>query len=353
MDGKRNASSLRWIHRGLLGLWLIVPGCGWLGGEAEEQAGNDVVIPGLDDINSDQDEAEGEPIPVAPEGRNLALKLKVGDRFPLQKTVQQSVTQSSAEGNLTSESLLEMMLEINVEEVQPDRTRMQVRYHRIRYYQNVDGERVVYDSEKDTHALDPSVAAYHGMVNNGFSFWVGPQNGIQELVGFEDFLKRCFRSITPAERQAALNRIASSTGDQGVANFIDDSIGLLPYGAEEESDGKSGIAAGDVWTRARRVELPLPMQISDKCLISDLNDKIATIDIHGTIGPVTNAIGPASSEQQSMQVEIRGGTSTGQCLIDRDSGLPIQSKIERIIDMNVRLESGEQLAQQKQIVTTI
>ncbi|MEX0726560.1 MAG: DUF6263 family protein [Planctomycetaceae bacterium] len=344
------SASLR-VFFACLSIGLILPGCGWFGSEAEESAENDISIPGLDDLG-DEAAADGEAVPVAAEAKNLSLNLAVGDRFPLIKTVEQIVTQSSGGETITSNSLLKMILEINVEEVKDDRTRLSVRYHHINYTQDVNGERLFYDSKQGGQQLHPSVAAYQGMVDNEFSFWVGRENGIEELVGFQDFLQRCFRHVPPAERQATLNQMTSASGDQGVANFIDDSIGLLPYGAEEESDGKSGLSPGDVWKRDRKVELPVPMQISDKCLLSDLTDTVATIDIHGMIGPV-NSDAYRASERQQLQIEVRGGSSTGRCVIDRQSGLPIQSKIERQIDMTVRMPDGQKFDQQKQIITTI
>ncbi|MDA0834221.1 MAG: DUF6263 family protein [Planctomycetota bacterium] len=321
--------------------------------DADEEGENDVVIEGLDDIGADNSSSQnGDAIPVAAEGNGLALKLNVGDRFPLIKTVQQVVTQSSSNETITSNSLLKMILEINVEEVKEDRTRMSVRYHQINYTQDIGGERLFYDSKQIDQPLHPSVAAYQGMIDNEFSFWVGRKNGIEELVGFQDFLKRCFAHIPPTERQTTLNQMTSASGDQGVANFIDDSIGLLPYGAEEDSDGKSGLSVGDSWQRDRKVELPIPMQISDKCLLSEIDDRVATIDIHGMIGSV-NSDAFSTSERPPFQIEVRGGSSTGRCVIDRLSGLPIQSKIERQIDMVVRMADGQEFDQNKQIITTI
>lgn len=338
----------------LLAAALLLPGCEWFGGETDEDMDDaDVVIEGLDDLDGeDLDDSDGEPIPVADEGKNLALNLSVGDRFPLIKSVQQVVTQASAGETVTSHSLLKMILEINVEEIKNERTRMSVRYHRINYTQEVDGEQLTYDSNNADDKLDPRVAAYQGMIDNQFSFWVGRENKIEELVGFQDFLKRCFRNVPPAERQATLNQMTSSSGEQGVANFVDDSIGLLPFGAEEDSDGKSGLSIGDVWQRSRMVELPVPMEITDKCLLTELDDNIATIDILGRVGPVTSDTFRTQTNQP-IQIDVRGGTSTGKCLIDRRSGLPIRSNIERQIEMVVRMPGGQEFEQTKQIITTI
>jgi len=54
-----------------------------------------------------------------------------------------------------------------------------------------------------------------------------------------------------------------------------------------------------------------------------------------------------------VQLYIRGGKSFGSCLIDRKTGLPLESKIERFLETTVKLASGKEFEQQKEIVTTI
>ena len=65
------------------------------------------------------------------------------------------------------------------------------------------------------------------MVNNGFSFWLGSDNQITELVDFPQFLSRCLKDIPAYEREKAVQLLAASAGKDGVANFVDDSIGLF------------------------------------------------------------------------------------------------------------------------------
>src|SRR5690606_31855409 len=55
----------------------------------------------------------------------------------------------------------------------------------------------------------------------------------------------------------------------------------------------------------------------------------------------------------SVNITVNGGKSFGSCTIDRNSGLPISSKIERFIDMTVDLSDGHKFDQRKLIVTSI
>jgi hypothetical protein len=52
-------------------------------------------------------------------------------------------------------------------------------------------------------------------------------------------------------------------------------------------------------------------------------------------------------------VMVRGGNAFGTCTIDRSTGLPLESKVERYLEMNVRLPNGLAFEQRKRTVTTI
>src|SRR5207248_1837630 len=79
---------------------------------------------------------------------------------------------------------------------------------------------------------------------------------------------------------------------------------------------------------------------------------IAEIDITGTVSP-SATYGPSNQPNPEVNVTIRGGTSLGNCLLDRRTGLPMQSRVEQSLEMNVRLADGSEFDQQKTTVTTI
>ena len=179
----------------------------------------------------------------------LELNLAVNQRFPMIKTVEQSLSQASAAGIVNSKSKLELILALTVEELHEDgRKRFKVRYTGVKYSHNIAGEQVDYDSNRANGPVPQEVQAYQRLVNNGFSFWIGADNKIVELVGFDDFLKRCLQNTPASQRETVLAKISESSGDDGVANFIDDSIGLLPYNIDENHKG-GAIRVGETWTK--------------------------------------------------------------------------------------------------------
>ena len=239
-----------------------------------------------------------------------------------------------------------------MEEIHTDgRKRFKVQYTGVKYSHNIAGEKVSYDSSRSTGPTPPEVQAYQRLVNNGFSFWIGPDNKIVELVGFDGFLKRCLQNTPPEQLETVLAKIAESSGDDGIANFIDDSIGLLPYNIDENHKG-GAIRVGETWTKTRRLTQPIPMVLKTEYTLRELNDKTATINIAGDIA-ASKINSPMNQNGKSVQLYIRGGKSFGTCLIDRKTGLPLESKIDRFLETTVKLANGKEFEQQKQIVTTI
>lgn len=274
----------------------------------------------------------------------LALNLKVGDRFPLRKVVDQQLTQSSLSGApQVNRARLELMFAITVAAVDEGRTKLGVRYERVRYMHDVAGEHVEYDSTYPPTPVPIGVRAYHDMVGDGFSFWLGADNQIAAVEGFKEFVERCLRNIPAEKRTEVLLGIEAGSGETGFANFVDNSIGLLPYGEEQ--------SPGDSWERTSHVQRPVPMHINTRYTLKEVTDSIAIIDIHGSITPSTTAA--TVDNGNGVRVTVTGGDTRGTCTIFRDTGLPKQSRVERTVNMSVQVSETSRFNQQKTIVTTI
>jgi hypothetical protein len=98
----------------------------------------------------------------------------------------------------------------------------------------------------------------------------------------------------------------------------------------------------------RRIDGPAPMQVSTHCLIKSLTDETVQIDLFGTIMPVAN-----TDSNNGWNVSVRGGRCLGGCTLNRQTGLPTESRMERHLDLVLQSPDGQQLEQQKEIVTTI
>jgi Family of unknown function (DUF6263) len=289
--------------------------------------------------------AEVAPLPAVPATAGLQLHLKPGDVFPLVKTVRETVTQKSDNGPLRSETTVQLVLAIRVQQVDGDRKRLHVDYRRVKYEQDLAGDVLKYDSAHPPRVLPLEVQAYRGLVDNGFDFWVGPDNRILKIDGFDEFLKRCVSHVPVKLRQSVLTRFVKTTGDEGVANFIDDSIGLLPY-------RKTSVKSGDHWTRNRQVLRPVPLAITQTCTLKKLGDEFAEIEITGEIVPSTT-FGPSNQPNRGLKLTVTGGKTVGSCRIRRRSGLPERSEIHRTYNMVVSYADGRTFEQTKEARTVI
>lgn len=325
----------------LVAILFHLTGCGWWGDDQQDEI--DDVFP---ELGVATELPEGDQLDAAAETSELPEpNFHVGDRYPLLKTVQQTLTQETGGIAATSRSELNVRIVLSVEEVRDRRTRVGVQYNRVEFSQDVAGETLVYDSRQPRSQIPEAVRPYAGLVRNGFSFWLGPDNQVDELVGFEDFVKRCVRNVAPARQAALLAELTAFQGEDGVIHFVDDSIGLLPH-----TVGETELTAGASWDRTQQVMQPFPLNMRTKYTVQNVDDHVAEIDILGTISQGTTA---APRPDSGVSLTIRDGHAYGRCTIDRVTGLPIRSEVVRLLTMRVQLPGGEEFEQRKEIVTTI
>lgn len=292
--------------------------------------------------------AGGERSNPAALGDRLELRLHEGDRFPLVKTVEQTLQQKSEIAPAFAFTRLELTMAITVEKVTADAILLGVFYSRVNYEHDVAGQRLSFDSSNHQGAVPWDVIPYAGMVRNGFSFWLGRDNSIREMVGYKEFLERCVAQVPLDRRENLLAEISNRFGDDGVANFVDDSIGMLPFDSTVDPDSASRVLPGDVWTRERRLMQPVPIHISTTYRLSAMHEETAEIEITGRV-----ASGDAAATVGAGRLRISGGHALGRCVVDRATGLPLEMNLTRLITMKITTSDAQEVVQEKQIVTTI
>ena len=117
-------------------LFVSLPGCNYFQGN---QVDSDADLADLDD-ETPQDAKPELKDGASPANGEFALNLKVGDRFPFTKRIEQRLTQADAQGVSVYRSLTEMLLSLSVREVRDGRKRIDVHYHRVRYGQDIAGK---------------------------------------------------------------------------------------------------------------------------------------------------------------------------------------------------------------------
>lgn len=281
---------------------------------------------------------------------NLALRLRVGDRFPLQKTVTTTVKQPGEHGMETSTAVKTFLLSVTVEAMPNEGPRagqkqMGVQFHSVKFERELLGQRLEYHSRTAREPLPMVVRPYHGLVGNRFSFWLGAENQIEGIVDFKPFIERCLRDVPKDKYEEVWNNLEAQSGVYGIANFVDDSIGLLPA---------TKVKTGENWTVTRRTQHPIPMVCKNRYTLHHLDDKQAEVSILGDIFPSAFSIDavPAAAEK-GVQLSIQGGKASGNCTIDLRTGLPIHSQVEESMDILVKLRNGQEFLQHKHTITSI
>lgn len=326
----------------------IAPGCEYLPlGQSKTTEVDLNDFDELDEESADTDslaatDEDSEEVPT----RELSLKLEKGRRFPLLKTVEQRITQSLPSGTTVGYSKLELGLSLVVEEARGDDRRLRVQYHRVRFAQDLGGQLIEYNSEVPGATIPVEALAYAGLKENGFSFWLGSDNRVKDLVGFPEFLERCLQAVPANQRMAVSKQLQAMRSEDGLANFVDDSIGLLPHPASR-AEAEKVMQVGSSWEINQPGGAMMPATTT-RCQLTNLDRKSAEISLAGQIGPSTYL-----DELNRLRMQVRGGGCSGNCTVDRESGMPTKSRVERYLDMVCEMQDGSVINQRKEVVTTI
>lgn len=324
-------------------------GCGNFRGNASE---DDAELSELDVIEkaSPLEQTEAQPIAqiAPPQEAVLELKLKVGDRFPLSKTVLHRLTQTDQGVQTVNNSSSGIMLSLCVEEIRPNGMKLiKVMYHKVTYYQDIGGKIASYSSEQPAASVAPEAYLYAGLANNWFKFWLGPDNKIAEIVGFNDFLNRCLQKVPTNYAATIQSQLSATNNEDGIANFIDDSIGLLPFSNDPAHPGVV-VKEGSRWElNPRQSNVPFQIVTTTECILKELKTNYAEIALNGRIsGPATPVV--VKSAAGPMKVLLKRGFSTGNCRVDRATGLPTNSLVQRDLELEIELPDGKRLNQHKE-----
>ncbi|HEY0983165.1 DUF6263 family protein [Schlesneria sp.] len=342
----------------LLSLTLCVTGagCSYL---MPTVVDDDIDLAELDDdgkqeLVDEEEEDEFEELDESPSKvQDLDGKSKSGDRYPLSKTVEHRLTQIDNEGTRTSTSRAEIQLTLVVDRVLSDgRKQMSVTYDRVQFEQLSGGKRVFYSSDKLGEPVPPEAFLYAGLAGNGFGFWLDASNQVSDVTGFSDFLQRCLRSVPLEHRENVKMQLDASKSEDGVATFIDDSVGMLPYRFDPRHTNVA-VSQGTEWELAPRYcDSPVQMITNVQCVLRELTANFADIRLTGQISGPNEPVTVLHAEGE-FTVLVKGGKCNGTCRIDRRTGLPTLSQIQHDVDLVIEFPDGNRVEQNKVTFSTL
>ena len=165
-------------------------------------------------------------------------------------------------------------------------------------------------------------------------------------------MKRCLRNIPPKYVEAVRQQLETVRGEEGIANFVDDSIGLLPF-SNDPSRSEVAVKEGAHWRLPdRQTSMPVPTLLSTECQLKELTRDTAEITLNGRISGPPNPVVTKSAEG-NLKIMVKGGFCTGSCRVDRQTGLPTYSQVMRNLELAMELPDGQVIQQNKETVSTI
>lgn len=252
----------------------------------------------------------------------------IGASYSFVKRVTQTLAQSSVDGLDTSQSQMDAWYDITIEGVQGRDRIYRVTYRRLKYWYRIPGEQVMFDSSEVNSNPPAAVHPYLALIRSGFAFRVNAAGQITELLEVPATL---FRG--PSRGPAA-------------AEFVWDRVGLVALGT---SPNNETIAPPP---RIRRIESPVPMEISTRYTIKEAGSARVSLDVLGSIatGQPATTVTLAGG---TVDVTLKGGHAFGELVIDRASGLPRRAHWNRYVEISLESTTGGRIEQRKHEVVTI
>jgi hypothetical protein len=302
-----------------------------------------------EEVAENQNESDTQPTFSArtPSSLEKHVVLKVGDRFPFLKTMEHQLTQIDEGVTQVSSSRTEIHFSLVVEIVATDgRKRLLVEFQNVQHEQSLLNQRITYSSDKPNVPVPTAALLYAGLVNNGFSFWIGSDNQVLELVDYPEFLRRCLRNVPQADVGPLQQQLDQIDPAGAVESFVDESMGLFAAYQGRNQDRQEA-KKGATWElEPQRFEAPVPMSIHTRCLLKEISPNAADILLSGKIA-ASEVPSLIRDDGCNLKIFVRGGHTSGSCRIHPQTGIPVQSEIQRTLDLIVEMEDGHQIQQTK------
>ena len=264
----------------------------------------------------------------APNG-SPAMSVRQGDRVPLRRTVDTSLSQSRPDGSADvhrTRTAVDMTL--TAAESSQVRVRWNVRFDAVRVSRNFDGREFEFRTGELLQAsADPEVAVYEAMVGRGFGFTLDASNRLVGLEGFEAFVADCLGEVLAGGQPSAEPR-------QAVAEFVSSAVGLVEF---EDLD------VGRTFAAAHSVATPSPVRWTEEFRVDDVTPTTIRVSGGGRVSETASAAGEVS-------VRVVGGDVRSTAEVFRDSGLPQSAERTETLHMLVTTREGAAFPQTK--VTT-
>jgi hypothetical protein len=240
------------------------------------------------DLEIPEDEQEGE----VPGNPPSDTRLHPGDRFGFSRRLTTVLTQPGSseayetralshlemtivfEGFSIPPSLIDADARVNARPGEPPARQFQLGFLRCRQiHEFPDGTREVFDSLNSPQTPTQGIVGCHGLMGNGFRFWLSERGELLAVDDFAGFLDRCSEAVPDSRGRLQFRRDLEETwGREDPTQLLHDWIGLIPVRGQE---------VGQRWVESRPISRADRLQSSTEYSLVQQGERQQTLEWAG------------------------------------------------------------------------
>jgi hypothetical protein len=279
--------------------------------------------------------------------------LQPGDRFGFSRRLTTVLTQPGAgepcetralshleltivfEGFSIPPSLIESDARVSVRPGEPPARQFQLGFLRCRQLTEFpDGRREVFDSLNASQTPTRGIVGCHGLMGNGFRFWLSERGELLAVDDFAGFLDRCSEAVSDSRARRQFRRDLEETwGSENPAQLLHDWVGLIPVRVQD---------VGQRWVESRPISPVERLQSSTEYSLVRQQERQQSLE---WAGRQTSR----GSPQVDGEIEVRslGADWHGSARIELGSQLCVDLLETHQSRMAVRTATGREFTQSR------
>ncbi len=262
----------------------------------------------------------------------LEYKLKTGDKFAIERTVNQDITQEVMGNPQTTQATTVFTYEFNVTGVANNEIQMDVALVGFAISSvNPMGE-VKYNSATDTVVPDFARISVAGM-NQAYKVSISPLGVISSCKvpdGLTDKVAKLAESLTGGQMQMAANAAVEAAGEAGFRKTLSEFMIIFPEG---------GAQAKEPWEVEAKVQQMTSFLAKVKYELAESTKEFNTINVKAVITQ-DPAMPPMEMQGMTITYEMLGANE-GTMKLDANTGLVTTSEVITSMTGTVALDSPQ------------
>lgn len=249
----------------------------------------------------------------------LALNLKKGDIYKAELTYNQTITETIMGKKMEVGKDAIYNYEYNIQDVDSHGVyTIKVTYKNMNVKTTSNGVTNEYDSAK-INSSDPSSRCIGAVTGQSFIMKIDRYGNVKSIEGVDKIIDKVMNGCNLDEKtKASVKELFKQILNEDVLKQqFEETMEVYPT---------KKIKKGDMWTDSITISKGIPMKISTKMILKDVEDGVATIYEHSTIKAEDNGEGLTVNGIR-FKYSLTGD-QCGNINIKTDNGLILDSKIE-------------------------